>query len=346
MAIAPRDLRTLFVTLWRNRSSFSFARKTTLTLNGYQYHGTPSHEHGPQEPLPLHLEGFPSTKMAKEVTEETEYDQPCPWSSGLLETMNMYSCQAVMTRIATFIFALVFFAASAFGQEAAPNTLTQEEKENGWELLFDGESTDGWRGYNDEAFPDKGWIVEDGMLTIQESGGDEAGSGGDIVATEMYDDFILKLEWKISKGGNSGIFYRAIEQDEVPIYWSAPEMQVLDNMNHPDANKGENGNRKAGSLYDLIPAQPQSFTGHGKWQKVKIVAKGSHIEHWLNGEKVVEYELWTPKWYRMIRDSKFECHPEFGDAHEGLIGLQDHGNRASYRNIKIKALPEDGGSAE
>lgn len=243
-----------------------------------------------------------------------------------------------MRLLVSSIFVVLLVASSAVAQEPAHNTLTEQEKEKGWELLFDGETTDGWRGYNDEAFPDEGWKVEDGTLTIMGSGGGVSGSGGDIVTTDTYDDFILKLEWKISKGGNSGIFYRAIEQEDVAIYWSAPEMQVLDNANHPDADKGENGNRKAGSLYDLIPAQPQPFTGHGEWQQVKIVAEGAHIEHWLNGEKVLEYELWTPEWYRMLRDSKFKCHPEFGDAHEGLIGLQDHGTTAHFRNIMIKEL--------
>jgi hypothetical protein len=224
-------------------------------------------------------------------------------------------------------------------QEAeTPNTLTSEEKDEGWELLFDGETTDGWRGYNKDQFPEQGWTVENGQLTVMESGGDVSGRGGDIVTTATYDDFVLKLEWKISEGGNSGIFYRGIEQETQPIYWSAPEMQVLDNANHPDADRGEDGNRKSGSLYDLIPAKPQTFTGHGEWQQVKIVADGPHIEHWLNGEKVLEYELWTPEWYEMVRNSKFECHPEFGDAHSGRIGLQDHGNRAHFRNIMIKEL--------
>lgn len=134
------------------------------------------------------------------------------------------------------------------------------------------------------------------------------------------------------------VFYRAIEQEDVAIYWSAPELQILDNVNHPDADRGENGNRKAGSLYDLIPAAPQTFTGHGEWQKVMIVAEGPKVEHWLNGTKVLEYELWTPDWYEMIRNSKFVDHPEFGDAREGHIGLQDHGTRASFRNIMIKEL--------
>jgi hypothetical protein len=246
-----------------------------------------------------------------------------------------------MRFLTTLILATLMFPLLACAQTPSPNTLTQQERDNGWELLFDGESTDGWRGYNSDAFPDRGWSVEDGTLVIRSAGGGVSGTGGDIVTTETYDDFILKLEWKISEGGNSGIFYRAIEQETQPIYWSAPEMQVLDNANHPDATRGENGNRKSGSLYDLIPAQPQNFTGHGKWQQVKIVADGSHIEHWLNGEKVVEYELWTPEWYTMVRDSKFECHPEFGDAHEGYIGLQDHGTTAHFRNIKIKELEDD-----
>ncbi|MFB6273340.1 MAG: DUF1080 domain-containing protein, partial [Salinibacter sp.] len=164
-----------------------------------------------------------------------------------------------------FFSAVLFLPLSARAQDGSEhNALTQQEKENGWELLFDGETTDGWRGYNKDSFPDKGWTVQNGTLLIKGAGGTVSGSGGDIVTTETYDDFILKLEWKISKGGNSGIFYRAIEQDGQPIYWSAPEMQVLDNANHPDANRGENGNRKAGSLYDLIPAQPQTFTGHGE----------------------------------------------------------------------------------
>lgn len=239
-----------------------------------------------------------------------------------------------MTRLFVSVVSLLLCASTAWAQESSSHdALTQAERAAGWELLFDGETTEGWRGYNQDAFPNTGWQVENGALRVTEDGG-----GGDIVTTETYDDFVLKLEWKISEAGNSGVFYRAIEQDGVAIYWSAPEMQILDNINHPDAGRGENGNRKAGSLYDLIPATPQTFTGHGEWQEVMIVAEGSEIEHWLNGTKVLEYELWTPDWYEMIRNSKFVDHPEFGDAREGHIGLQDHGTRASFRNIMIKEL--------
>lgn len=216
---------------------------------------------------------------------------------------------------------------------AQNNTLTDQEKEEGWVLLFDGNSTDGWRSYNGTDFPAQGWEVKDGMLTVLSEGG-----GGDIITEQKYGNFILKLEWRVQERGNSGIFYRAMEQTTQPIYWSAPEMQILDNENHPDADQGVDGNRKAGSLYDLIPAKPQNANPYGKWNSVTIVADGANIEHWQNGEKVLEYELWTNGWYEMIRNSKFETHPEFGDARSGYIGLQDHGDRVDFRNIKIKEL--------
>lgn len=215
----------------------------------------------------------------------------------------------------------------------AQNTLSEEEKKEGWKLLFDGTSTEGWRSYNGDTFPDQGWEVKDGMLTVLSQQG-----GGDIITEEKYGDFILKLEWRVQQSGNSGIFYRAMEQPTQPIYWSAPEMQILDNENHPDAEMGEDGNRKAGSLYDLIPAKPQNARPFGEWNSVKIVADGSRIGHWQNGEKILEYDLWTNEWYEMIRNSKFREHPEFGDAREGYIGLQDHGDRVDFRNIKIKVL--------
>lgn len=216
----------------------------------------------------------------------------------------------------------------------AQNALTDEEKEEGWNLLFDGESTDEWRVYNGDTFPESSWIVEDNVLTFKPGGE----GGKDIITREKYENFILKLEWKIAEGGNSGIFYKVMEQPNQAIYWSAPEFQLLDNENHPDAERGENGNRKSASLYDLLPADPQNANPYGEWNSAKIVVDGSHVEHWQNGSKVLEFEMWTPEWYEMIRNSKFREHPEFGDAREGHIGLQDHGDKVSFRNIKIRSL--------
>lgn len=231
-----------------------------------------------------------------------------------------------------FTISLILFLAFT-STSWAQKPMEQKESENGWKVLFDGTSIEHWRGYNKKQFLEKGWVVRNGTLIILPGEG-----GGSIITKEKYCNFILTLEWKVSKGANSGIFYRALEQPSEAIYWSALEMQVLDNENNPDATNGRNGDHKAGSLYDLIPANPQNTQPYGEWNSVKIVADGAHIEHWQNGEEVVEYELWTPEWYKMLRNSKFTNHPAFGDMRCGYIGLQDHGYKASFRNIKIKVL--------
>ena len=221
-----------------------------------------------------------------------------------------------------------------------PNQLTQAEIDDGWVLLFDGETSTGWAGYNKESFPN-GWQIVDGTMHCQGSGRGEAGSveGGDIVFEKPFSNFHLKLEWKISKGGNSGIFY--LGQDTHDYIWkTAPEMQVLDNENHPDAKAGIAGNRQAGALYDLIPADPQNTRPAGEWNSVEIkVYKGS-VWHYQNGEVVLEYHLWTPEWNELVASSKFpKLNPDWADvAAEGLIGLQDHGDDVWYRNIEIKEL--------
>ena len=224
------------------------------------------------------------------------------------------------------------------------NTLTKDEKEDGWQLLFDGETpSNHWRGYCDKAFPDSGWTVENGALKVMGSGAGEAGgAGGDIVTKEKYSNFELKLEWKVSKGGNSGIFYLAEEQcgeDGAAIWKSAPEMQILDNENHPDARLGEDGNRKAGALYDMMPAQPQNTKPHGQWNSVRILVYDGTVAHFQNGEKILEYHLWTEDWKEMVKNSKFVEYDGFADvAKEGYIGLQDHGHDVWFRNIKIKEM--------
>jgi len=227
--------------------------------------------------------------------------------------------------------------------QMTPNTLTEAERQDGWTLLFDGQNPDAhWRGYCKDGFPEKGWTVENGAIKVIGSGAGEAGGGGDIISKKKYSDFELKLEWKVEKGGNSGIFYLAEEQcgeDGEPIWKSAPEMQILDNENHPDARLGENGNRQAGSLYDMISPDPQNAKPYGEWNEGRILVYEGTVVHFQNGEKVLEYHLWTDDWKDMVANSKFDDFEGFADvAKEGYIGLQDHGNDVWFRNIKVKEL--------
>lgn len=205
----------------------------------------------------------------------------------------------------------------------------------GFYPLFNGTSLEGWRGYMKDHLPSR-WKVEDGIIHFDPGA---EGDGGDIIYSKEFSDFHLKLEWKISEGGNSGIFYLGKEGDG-PIYHTAPEMQVLDNLKHPDAKKGKDGNRQAGSLYDLIPAVPQNFRGAGEWNQVEIIHNKGHVVHFQNGEKVVEYQTGTADWKERVAGSKFPAlNPSWAELPtKGYIGLQDHGDDVWYRNIWIKEL--------
>lgn len=212
-------------------------------------------------------------------------------------------------------------------------------KDDGFVPIFDGKTTTGWRGYDKKAFPEKGWDVVDGTLHCIGSGTGEAGDGGDIIYDKKLSNFELELEWKISEGGNSGIFILAQEVPDEPIWKSAPEMQILDNEKHPDAKLGVNGDRMAGSLYDLIPAVPQNTKKAGEWNQVHITCYRGTVVYNQNGANVVEYHLWTPDWKKMVENSKFKDYPNFvNPAKEGYIGLQDHGDDVWFRNIKLKIL--------
>ena len=224
-------------------------------------------------------------------------------------------------------------------EKAQPNTLTQAEIDDGWVLLFDGKTNENWRGYQKEGFPEKGWVVEDGTIKVQKSGKGEAGGGGDIITLNTYKNFEFSVDWKVSEGGNSGIFYLAQEKPDQPIWKSAPEMQILDNDKHPDARLGKDGNRKAGSLYDLIPGNADLVKPAGEWNSVKVLVYNGTVVHWVNGEQVLEYHLWTDDWNNMVLNSKFKDYEDFlNTAEEGYIGLQDHGDDVWFRNIKIKEL--------
>lgn len=229
--------------------------------------------------------------------------------------------------------------------------------DEGYIVIFDGTSLNGWRGYGKDKVPAR-WTIEDGCLKFTGTGAGEsqAGDGGDIIFAKKFKNFEMKFEWKISKGGNSGVFYLAREVKTVkdgkeqyePIYISSPEYQVLDNANHPDAKLGKDGNRQSASLYDMIPAVPQNQNPFGEWNSGSIMVYQGTVVHAQNGVNVLEYHLWTPKWTEMLQASKFseEAWPLAfellnnlgGDAHEGYIGFQDHGNDVWYRNIRVKIL--------
>lgn len=207
------------------------------------------------------------------------------------------------------------------------NTLTDVEQDAGFTLLFDGRSLDGWRGYDMDGLPG-GWAVEDGLLT-------RTGAGGDLITEAQFANFELIVDWMVERGGNSGIFYRAAEGEEW-IYHSAPEFQVLDDPNHPD---GADPVTSAGSNYGLHPAPRGVVRPANEWNTSAIRVVGNAVEHYLNGTKVVEYELHSDAWVERVANSKFVEWPAYGQAPRGHIGLQDHGDRVWYRNIKIRELP-------
>jgi len=232
--------------------------------------------------------------------------------------------------------------------------------EDGYIVLFDGDTFNGWRGYGKEHVPAK-WTIEDGAIKFNGSGGGEAqdGDGGDLIFAYKFKNFELEMEWKVSKGANSGIFYLAQEVEAKdaegnwrmePIYISSPEAQVLDNDNHPDARLGKDGNRKSSSLYDMIPAVPQNANPFGEWNKTSILVYRGTVVHFQNEVNVLEYHLWTQQWTDMLQDSKFSqkdwplafelLNNCGGENREGYIGLQDHGDDVWFRNIRIKILDE------
>ena len=225
--------------------------------------------------------------------------------------------------------------------------------EEGFIVLFNGENLDGWRGYGMDV-PPTSWEVSDGAIHLKGSGTGEAQveGGGDLIFAHKFQNFELQLEYKISEGGNSGIFYLAQEvkdaegKEYLPIWQSCSEYQVLDNARHPDAQLGVDGNRQAASLYDMIPAKPQNANPAGEWNQAKIMVYKGTVVHGQNGSNVLEYHLWTPKWTEMLQNSKFAEGGDFpyafnllnnmgGENHEGYIGLQDHGDDVWYLRFNV-----------
>ena len=223
---------------------------------------------------------------------------------------------------------------------APPNSLTAAEKAAGWKLLFDGKTWNGWRGFRREKVPIEGWVIEDGTIKHVAGQGEQSQQGGDIITVGQYDNFELQLEWRISSGGNSGIKYLVAEEMVKSGYSGIGfEMQVLDDDRHPDAKMGKGGNRTASALYDLIAPKNKVLHPVGEWNQVRLIIRGNQVEHWLNGAKVVEYELASPQLKSLIAESKYKNIAGFGEVRKGHILLQDHGSEVWYRNIKLRELP-------
>ena len=224
---------------------------------------------------------------------------------------------------------------------AVPNTLSPAEVADGWKLLFNGKDSEGWRGAKLDIFPTKGWVIEDGLLKVMPADGGESTNGGDIVTTDTYKNFILSVDFKITEGANSGIKY-FVDPDLNKGEGSAIgcEFQILDDERHPDAKLGVKGNRKLGSLYDLIPAPEKKPFNINDFNTAVVIVMGNHVEHWLNGEKLLEYNRNNQMFNALVAYSKYRDWPNFGNRAEGNILLQDHGDEVWFKNVKIKELPD------
>jgi hypothetical protein len=233
------------------------------------------------------------------------------------------------------------FKGDVFVVSTLKNELTDLEKKNGWKLLFDGKTSNGWVGAYKNTFPEKGWNINDGILTIQKSDGSESNSFGDIVTTEMYSAFDLAFDFKITEGANSGVKYFVTLSEGNKGSAIGLEYQILDDVKHPDAKQGIDGNRTLASLYDLIKAnkQPRFVRKPGEWNQGRVVVyPDNKVEHYINGVKVVEYQRGSKEYRDLVAISKYKIWENFGEAKEGKILLQDHGDEVSYKNIKIKPL--------
>jgi hypothetical protein len=225
-----------------------------------------------------------------------------------------------------------------FYKSSVSNSLSAQEKKQGWKLLFDGSTSNGWVAVGKDHFPATGWEIKDGILKVPSSDGKPGAGGGDIITTTEYSAFDLVFDFNITPGANSGVKYFVEIQKNTPV---GLEYQVLDDSLHPDAKLGRNGDRTLGSLYDMIKAEKTSAMVHppGQWNQGRIVVyPNNHVEHYLNGIKVLEYDRGSQAYKDLVALSKYKIWDHFGEAAKGPILLQDHGNEVSYRNIKIKEL--------
>lgn len=221
-----------------------------------------------------------------------------------------------------------FLTLAGFATALAACTTSKKEQPSEWRSLFDGKTTNGWRNFGKSTIS-PAWQVIDGSLVRADT------AAGDIITQDKFKNFELELDWRVQPKGNSGIFYRATEEADT-IWKAAPEMQVLDDAGHEN---GKDPMTSAGSNYGLYPAPRGVVHAANEWNHARIIVNGNHVEHWLNGTKMVEYELGSPDWKERVAKSKFHEYPLYGTATEGHIGLQDHGDHVEFRNIRIRVLP-------
>ncbi len=244
-------------------------------------------------------------------------------------------------RIKTTDLASTPFPKDVFVVNMIPNNLSQQEANYGWKLLFNGKNSEGWRGAFKTEFPDHGWRIDSGMITVMEANGEQGKDGGDIVTLDEYSAFDLSFQFKTTPAANSGVKYFVTLKEKSDSSAIGLEYQVLDDKLHPDAKMGRNGDRTLSSLYDMIPAKKDEryFNPPGTWNWGRIIVyPNNHVEHWLNGIKVLEYERGSKEFEHLVFISKYKIWDHFGEAKEGHILLQDHGNEVSFRSIKIKEL--------
>ena len=234
-----------------------------------------------------------------------------------------------MKKAAWLFLVLITLSSGALNTAFSKSGEEEIAKKGPWIVLFDGSGIDAWRNYKSDGVSPQ-WQVVNGELALTGKG------GGDLMTKEQFENFELEMEWKISEGGNSGLFFNVVEADELKkVYHSGPEIQMIDNERHPDAKKHTH---RAGDNYDLQACTEETVKPAGNWNTMRIIVRKGKVTHYLNGKKVVEYELWTPEWEEQVRQSKFSKFPAYGKAKEGHIALQDHGDPVFFRNIRIRKL--------
>jgi len=242
--------------------------------------------------------------------------------------------------IITLVLACAFTNVNAASRgNIRDNSLSKKEKRDGWMLLFDGQTSAGWMNAITKSFPTGGWEIKDGMLVFDPESRKQKGGGGDIVTTDKFRNFELKVDFMYTRGGNSGIkYFIDTEANNGTLASIGCEYQVLDDRNHPDAKAGINGNRTLAGLYDLIPPKPKTDNGENTWNTAKIVVNDNKVQHWLNGQITVEYERGNQAWKDLVAKSKYNNSLGFGEVQEGRILLQDHGDLVYFKNIKIREI--------